>query len=89
MHPVRISHLLSGSSPPGDEHASALARANAERLEAITLFSDLEADRRARIAEIAAELEVAAGDAVVREGDFDAALLAVVERRATETLDAG
>jgi hypothetical protein len=50
---------------------------NPERLEAIALFSELGADQRLRIGEIHSELEVAAGDAVVQEGDFGAALFAI------------
>jgi CRP-like cAMP-binding protein len=49
------------------------------RLQAIGLFSELDEDQRARLAGIAGELEVAAGETIAQEGDFGAAMFAIEE----------
>lgn len=49
------------------------------RLEAIELFRDLDEEQRSRLAGIAGELEVPAGETIAQEGDFGAALFAIEE----------
>jgi CRP-like cAMP-binding protein len=58
---------------------------DAERLAALPLFSRLEPEHRARLAELAGEIEVPAGSAVVTEGDFGLALFVIEEGTAEVT----
>lgn len=52
---------------------------DADRLASLPLFSDLAPDLRARLAELAGELELPAGATVVTEGDFGLALFVIAE----------
>ncbi len=57
------------------------------RLERIELFSELAADQRDQLAGIAGELEVPAGETVMEEGDFGAALFAIEKGTVDVTRD--
>lgn len=57
------------------------------RLERIELFSELAADQRDQLAGIAGELEVPAGETVMEEWDFGAALFAIEEGTVDVTRD--
>jgi CRP-like cAMP-binding protein len=48
-----------------------------ERLDSIPLFTELTLDQRERIAGVCEETEVAAGDMVLREGDFGYSMFAI------------
>ena len=55
---------------------------NAAELVSIPLFADLTLDQRERVARLCEEIDIAAGDTLLREGDFGYAMFAITSGKA-------
>jgi CRP-like cAMP-binding protein len=58
---------------------------DAATLSSISLFADLDEERRARLAEVCSEMEVDAGTMLVQEGDFGYSMFAILSGTALVT----
>jgi CRP-like cAMP-binding protein len=55
---------------------------NAAELVSIPLFAELTLDQRERVARLCEEIDIAAGDTLLREGDFGYAMFAITSGKA-------